>query len=113
MSLEQGKDDAIRHIVYGVVYTAIINVIIASKLIPPSYTIYFGLANALIMVILIFTLGTRGTVYLIGWLVGVGLLIYGGILGTGLISIWELAIDLGIPMGFIGLKVYIWYKSEY
>jgi hypothetical protein len=65
-----------------------------------------------LITILVLALGVRGIIYLAGWLIGIGLLVYGGILGMGLIGLSELIIDLGIPRGFIGLKIYLWTQSN-
>lgn len=108
MSFGQGMNDSVQHVFGGIIYAAIVNVIIGSKLVSPNYTLYFGLLNAVLIAALVLALGKRGIIYLIGWLIGIGLLVYGGILGTGLIGLSELIIDLGIPLGFIGLKIYLW-----
>lgn len=111
MEIEKGIRDSIEHVMVGIVISVISNAFIATGLISSSYTFYFGLLNAALVAGLIVTLPKMGFIYLVGWLIGIGLLVQGGLLGTGLIGTSELIIDLGIPIGAIGLKIYLWWKS--
>ena len=112
MAARQGARDGPHHVLDGIVYTAIVHALISSKLLGPNFTIILDLANAGAIALLVFVLGSRSTVYLAGWLFGIGLLVYGGILGTGLVGIWELIADLGIPSAIIGLRIFMWFQSN-
>lgn len=112
MEAEQGAKDGTHHVIDGIVYTAIIHALISLNLLGSNFTIILDVANACAIAILVLVLGSRGIVYLAGWIFGIGLLIYGGILGTGLFGTVELIADLGIPSVFIALKIYLYFQSN-
>lgn len=113
MSTNQGIGDSIRHVVYMILISVLINTIITLFLKNSGYEIYFSIISALVSILLIFTLTKMGYAYLIGWILGIILLIYGGILGTGLITTVELIIDIAIPIAAIVLKLFVLPKNEY
>lgn len=112
MSWRQGLNDSIEHVVGGIVYTVLVNAIIGLKLLNPGYGILLAIFNAVLIIVVMVRMGFRGIIYLIGWLMGIGLLVYGGILNTGLIGVTEIAIDAGIPIAFIILKTVLWIQSR-
>lgn len=113
MSTGQGMGDSVRHMVYMIIISVLINTVLTLFLKNSGYEIYFSIISALFSVLLIFTLTKMGYAYIIGWILGIILLIYGGILGTGLITAVELIIDIAIPIVAIVLKLFILPRNEY
>jgi len=112
MSFGQGWNDSVEHVVGGIIYTVIINALIGINLLPPNFTILLIVLNVIFIVAVILKLGLSGIIYLVGWLAGIGLLVYGGILNTGLVGIGEIAADVGIPLIFIGYKLYSFFNDH-
>ena len=108
----QGARDAIQHVIYGIVLMAILNALIAAGFISHWFAILATVFNVGLIVTALFLLGMRSGIYLVGWAIGILILLYGGILNTGLIGTIEMAIYLVVPLGFIGLRIYIWWNSN-
>lgn len=105
-----GARNAIQHVIYGIVITAILNSLITTGLINHWFAILVTVFNVSLIVAALFMLGQRSGIYLGGWIIGILILLYGGLLNTGLIGTIEMAIYIVVPLGFIGLRIYMWWN---
>lgn len=105
-----GARNAIQHVIYGIVITAILNSLITTGLINHWFAILATVFNVGLTVAALFMLGQRSGIYLGGWIIGILILLYGGLLNTGLIGTIEMTIYIVVPLGFIGLRIYMWWN---
>ena len=80
--------------VIGEFATAVIlNAFISLGLLDPSFAFYFKLLNMLGLIVLIFAIPYWGTIYLMGWLLGLIIMAK-----SGLVGILDFIIYFGIPL---------------
>lgn len=84
---------------------AILSVFAASGLLSPLYVF---LLSAMPAVALFFAMSKWGVLYSVGWIFGVALFATSGIL-----SVIDLLIYLGVPLGLIGWRIWKWYDENY
>lgn len=93
-SLGYGMKRAIGEVIGGIINSVFVDaIIIGSGLISPVGAVLFGILNMLATVLLILAMPYWGTVYLIGWLFGLGIMFQ-----TGLIGILDAVIYFGVPL---------------
>jgi|YelNatPaOPRAMG01_1025707.scaffolds.fasta_scaffold27027_3 hypothetical protein len=86
---EYGFKRALTEVIMGLVLSYIVSAFVSSGLIPPQYKLLFDLINVLAIISLIQVVPYWGTAYLLGWLIGMGIMIQSGIL-----EVWEFLIYL-------------------
>jgi len=108
-----GFKEGITHVVTSIVISLLINTIPPLFHVDPNWIIFLNITYAIINLVLIIQLTREGYFYLIGWIIGVLFLVYSGILGTNLIGIIELMIDIAIPIIAIILKHFVLQEDDF
>lgn len=100
---EKGTKRAFAKIIDGFLIAVIVDAFVSSGLLPNYIAILFGIGSGIGAVELMFRYPSWGTGYLIGWLLGAGLLLQSGIMGiSGLIAYFI------IPLLFLILRAKAW-----
>lgn len=96
-----GAKRAFAEVVGGIVVSLMLDAFAKTGLIPQGYLLTFNLLNGLGTAALFLVMPVWATTYLIGWIVGMMIM-----LNAGLISIWDLLAYLTIPLLVIGVRLY-------
>jgi hypothetical protein len=103
MSFEYGLKRVLGEVVSGIVTSVVVDAFLGLGLLPPATALLFGFMNMMSTVILVLAMPFWGTVYVVGWLVGLWIM-----LQAGLIGILDAAIYFGVPLVVLILR--IWKK---
>ncbi len=79
-----GLGRAIEDTIEGMIFSGLVAALLNSGLIPPQYKLLFDLINMITIVSLIKALPYWGTYYLLGWLIGMGLMYR-----SGALELWD------------------------
>lgn len=77
---DYGVNRAIEEIIGGILTSVIVDVVVSTELIPSYFIWYFHLLKIASMIGLILTMPLWATSYIVGWLVGVFIMAYSGLL---------------------------------
>jgi hypothetical protein len=103
MGFEYGFKRALGEVVSGIVTSAIADAFLSSGLLPPASAVLFGFMNMMSTVFLVLLMPFWGTVYLVGWLFGLWILVQ-----AGLVGILDAAVYFGVPL--VVLVIRFWKK---
>jgi len=92
-SFGYGVKRVIGEVVGGFVTSVMVDAFIGTGLLPPAYVVLFSVGNMLSAVVLIAAMPLWGTIYLVGWLFGLSVM-----LQTGMVGILEAAVYFGVPL---------------
>jgi hypothetical protein len=98
-----GLRRAIVEVIGGFVMSTITDAIIGSGAISPEFGLVFGLLNMILTICFVLVVPYWGTVYLVGWLFGLSIM-----LQTGLLGVLDAVIYFGVPLVVLVLR--IWKK---
>jgi hypothetical protein len=94
-----GVRRAVGEIIGGIVTSVLMDAVIGSGLVSSGVAVLFGILSMLEAIVLILAVPYWGTVYLIGWLFGLGILFQ-----TGIVGILDAAVYFGVPLVVLVLR---------
>ncbi len=94
---------AIAEIIGGFVLSSVVMEFAKIGIITPTYLLLFNIINIVGTLVLFYVMPVWSTVYLIGWIVGIWLMISSGLMGWG-----DLLLYLVIPLAFLILRAMKW-----
>lgn len=92
-SFGYGVRRAIEEMIGGIVTSVIMDAFVSTGLLAPVYVLLFSVLNMIGTIASILVVPFWGTVYLVGWLFGLSMM-----LQTGLVGILEAAVYFGVPL---------------
>jgi hypothetical protein len=100
MSFEYGLKRALGEVISGIATSAIVDAFLNSGSLPPASAGLFGIMNMASTVVLLLAMPFWGTVYLVGWMFGLWIM-----LQTGLLGILEAFVFFGVPLAILVFRV--------
>lgn len=97
---EHGYKRAVSEIIGGIVTSAMLNAFILTEVIDSSWVLYFKLLNMFGLITLILAMPYWGTIYLLGWLIGLFILSK-----SGLVGFLDFVIYFGIPLMILFIRL--------
>lgn len=100
MSFEYGLKRALGEVASGIVTSAVVDAFLSSGSLPPASAVLFGIMNMVSTVVLLLAMPFWGTVYLVGWLFGLWIMLQAGLLG-----ILEAFVFFGVPLAILVIRI--------
>lgn len=106
-SFEKGVGNAVYEVVGGAAAALVVDILVMAGLVSAGWVSLFCLVNLIGTIAFTLALPKWGTVYTIGWLVGLWLM-----LRSGLVGAFDGAVYVGPPVAVLAYKIYGMFSSH-